>query len=281
MYIPRAYHTTKTPLPRTRSNDYLARTLSSAFTATHDPPSGMSTRTGAPPPTVAVARISGVRSRGRLVSRVPASRAFPSTAGPEYNPPSRAHAPSPCDSSPVGFLARTVRDVPAPPRVLPVSARSSRSESLCPGLSRFARSTACLRASRSPLARARLIAATAFFTRRCRHPIAQTVSAPVAPQRTGEKKMPRRRERRRGLNESRLETRKTEWEVFRDVEFDECDFTRITTRAATVYGRCVMRAGVVPSSTSHSTVTQVQNTSFSVEKDRSYATLLPASRLFV
>ena len=251
-----------------RSENYRARTLSSSFTATHDPPSGMRTRAGAPP-TFAVARISGVRARGRLVSVVPASRTSLFTAGVTCSPPSRAHAPSPCDSSPVGFLARTVREFPAPPRALDVSPRSSRSESLCPGLSRFARSTACRTASRSPFERARLIAATAFFTRRCRHPIAQTVSAPVAPQRTGEKKMPRRRERRRGLNEPAFGDEEDGVRGFRDVEFDECDFTRALQLEPLprLDGASCAR---VSSPLQLLTVTQVQNTSFSVEKDRSH-----------
>lgn len=195
----------------------------------------MSTRVGAPP-AFAVARISGVRARGRLVSVVPASRASPFTAGVTYSPPSRAHAPLPCDSSPVGFLARTLRDVPAPPRALDVSPRSSRSESLCPGLSRFARSTACFTASRSPLERARLIAATAFFTRRCRHPIARTVSAPAAPRRTDEKKMPSLSRELASESARRPDASGGEEDGgrrFRAVEFDERDVACMTTRAAT------------------------------------------------
>ena len=197
----------------------------------------MSTRTGPSlKVAVAVAIISVVRARGRLVSCVFASRASPSTVDPAYNPPLRAHAPSACVSSPVGLLARTVRDVPAPPRVLPVSARSSRSESLCPGLSRFARSTARLTASRSPLERARLIAATAFFTRRCRHPIARTVSAPAAPRRTDEKKMPLLHiTRAQSSREARDASGGEEdgGRRFRAVEFDERDVACMTTRPAT------------------------------------------------
>ena len=210
VYIPRSYVSyNKTTPPHTPSDDYHTRVLSSIFMATHDPPSGMSTYTG-PPPTVAVSRFSGVRASGRLVTCVLAPRAS-SSAGPACNSPLHAHAPSRCDTSPVGLLARAVRDVPAPPRVLPVSsARSSRSESLCPGLSRFARSTARLTASRSPLERARLIAATAFFPRRCRHPIARTLSAPGR-----QAKHARVRFRTPQRNETRLDSlRKTEGGVF-------------------------------------------------------------------
>jgi hypothetical protein len=61
-----------------------------------------------------------------------------------------------------------------------------------------------------------LIAATAFFTRRCRHPIARTVSAPAAPRRTDEKKMPLLPRELKALErcETRLEARKTEGDVF-------------------------------------------------------------------
>ena len=190
----------------------------------------MSTRTGPSlKVAVAVAIISVVRARGRLVSCVFASRASPSTVDPAYNPPLRAHAPSACVSSPVGLLARTVRDVPAPPRVLPVSARSSRSESLCPGLSRFARSTARLTASRSPLERARLIAATAFFPRRCRHPIARTVSASWRHA----KQTKRRCTCSRRTPRTKLDASGDEEDGgrrFRDVEFDEGDVACMTTR---------------------------------------------------
>jgi hypothetical protein len=81
-----------------------------------------------------------------------------------------------------------------------------------------------------------LIAATAFFTRRCRHPIARTVSAPAAPRRTDEKKMPSLSRELASESARRPDASGGEEDGgrrFRAVEFDERDVACMTTRAAT------------------------------------------------
>lgn len=155
------------------NNEHIITLLMSFYTfssirATHDHPSGMITCT------VCAAGekfLSGIPSRTSCspFERLSRSRnAVPRVSATVANPPDVTRGPptqgksSSPSSSFATILGRTAgRELPAP-----MAPRSARSESRGPGFSRFPRSTACRTASRSPLARALLIVATAFLTRR-------------------------------------------------------------------------------------------------------------------